>query len=152
MAATASFNVGGQLFTTAKETILKEPSSQLALVVRGVAPSKQDVNGAHFIDRWVTQPSSVGAVGRAACSRHVSATCRACLALPCRDPKHFPLILNWLRDGWCALPSTAEARTELALEARHYHVSVQLQLSVHVPVLGGVAADPSQTSLLLQCV
>jgi hypothetical protein len=34
-------------------------------------------------------------------------------------------VLNFLRDGWCALPTTAEERKELAQEARFYQVGVE---------------------------
>lgn len=40
----------------------------------------------------------------------------------CRDPKHFQLLLNWLRDGWCALPASPEALMELMVELRAYNV------------------------------
>lgn len=34
-------------------------------------------------------------------------------------------VLNFLRDGWCAVPTTAEERKELAQEARFYQVGCQ---------------------------
>ena len=34
------------------------------------------------------------------------------------DPKFFQLMLNWLRDGWCLLPSSPEERMELLHEVR----------------------------------
>jgi hypothetical protein len=39
-----------------------------------------------------------------------------------RDPKHFQLLLNWLRDGWCALPPGPDARQELYVEMMYYQV------------------------------
>lgn len=40
-----------------------------------------------------------------------------------RDAKHFQLILNYLRDGWCSLPASAQERRELLQEVRWYQVS-----------------------------
>ncbi|KAF5836015.1 hypothetical protein DUNSADRAFT_6585 [Dunaliella salina] len=37
-----------------------------------------------------------------------------------RDPKHFQLLLNWLRDGWCSIPHSIEGRRELSAEVKHY--------------------------------
>lgn len=45
------FNVAGQRFTTSSQTLLKEPSSRLALLARGVLPSIKDDTGAIFLDR-----------------------------------------------------------------------------------------------------
>ncbi|KAL6765594.1 hypothetical protein V8C86DRAFT_502207 [Haematococcus lacustris] len=39
-----------------------------------------------------------------------------------RDPKHFQLILNWLRDGWCALPRSSDERAELLAELQYYQL------------------------------
>jgi hypothetical protein len=90
--AVVSFNVGGQTFTTLRETLLKEANSRLALVARGLLAAVRDpVTGAYVLDR---------------------------------DPKYFQLILNWLRDGWCLLPRTAEERRELIQEVRYYQASV----------------------------
>ncbi|PNH08087.1 BTB/POZ domain-containing protein KCTD17 [Tetrabaena socialis] len=85
-----SFNVGGQQFTTAKETLLKEGNSRLALVARGVLSSIKDPSGAILVDR---------------------------------DPKYFQSILNFLRDGWCLLPGSAQERRELLQEVRFYQLS-----------------------------
>ncbi len=41
-----------------------------------------------------------------------------------RDPKHFQGLLNFLRDGWCLLPQSAEERTELLHEIRFYQVLI----------------------------
>ena len=46
-----SFNVGGTLFTTVRETLLKEAGSRLALMARGAIPSVRDAMGVYFIDR-----------------------------------------------------------------------------------------------------
>jgi hypothetical protein len=37
-----------------------------------------------------------------------------------RDPKHFQLLLNFLRDGWALLPEAADARMELMQEVLFY--------------------------------
>ena len=39
-----------------------------------------------------------------------------------RDPAHFGLILNFLRDGTCVLPITAQGLQELLQEAEFYQV------------------------------
>ena len=39
-----------------------------------------------------------------------------------RDPEHFGLILNFLRDGVCVLPVSPEARRQLLQEADFYQV------------------------------
>ena len=39
-----------------------------------------------------------------------------------RDPAHFGLILNFLRDGTCVLPTTAQGLQELLQEAEFYQV------------------------------
>lgn len=44
-------NVAGCHFTTARETVLREPASKLALQVRGVLPTLKDDAGHVFIDR-----------------------------------------------------------------------------------------------------
>lgn len=44
-------NVAGCYFTTARETILREPASKLALQLRGVLPTLKDDAGHVFIDR-----------------------------------------------------------------------------------------------------
>ena len=41
-----------------------------------------------------------------------------------RDPRHFGLILNFLRDGQCVLPPDAGGRRELLQEADFYQVPV----------------------------
>ena len=41
-----------------------------------------------------------------------------------RDPKHFALILNFLRDGFAVLPRDEQALTEIMVEAAHYKVPV----------------------------
>lgn len=51
MATFVNFNLGGKYFTTTKDTVLREPSSRLALVVRGILPSTRDNTDAYFIDR-----------------------------------------------------------------------------------------------------
>lgn len=40
-----------------------------------------------------------------------------------RDPKYFQLILNYLRDGWCLLPLSADERRELMQEIRYYQLT-----------------------------
>jgi len=100
MASTPSFvtfNVAGYRFTTTKDTLLKEPASRLALLVRGVLPCIKDDTGAFFQDR---------------------------------DAKYFQLLLNYLRDGWCSLPATAQERRELLQEVRWYQVSLFAVLPV----------------------
>lgn len=87
--AFVTFNVAGHPFTTSRDTLLKEPASRLALMVRGVIPCSKDDTGAIFLDR---------------------------------DAKHFQLVLNYLRDGWCLLPKGAEERRELLQEIRYYQV------------------------------
>jgi BTB/POZ domain len=44
-------NVGGTHFTTTCKTLMQEPSSKLALIVRGILPSATDDGGHTFIDR-----------------------------------------------------------------------------------------------------
>lgn len=68
---------------------MREPSSKLALQVRGVVPALKDEAGHVFIDR---------------------------------DPRFFPCILNYLRDGWVLLPSSPAERRELMQEVRHFQV------------------------------
>jgi hypothetical protein len=43
-----------------------------------------------------------------------------------RDPRHFQLVLNYLRDGWCQLPKSLEERRELLQEVRYYQVRLLL--------------------------
>ncbi|GLC47961.1 hypothetical protein PLESTB_000044100 [Pleodorina starrii] len=90
--AIVSFNVGGQIFTTLKETLLKEANSRLALIARGLLGGtiRDPVTGAYVLDR---------------------------------DPKYFQLVLNWLRDGWARIPSSAEERRELLQEVRYYQLT-----------------------------
>jgi hypothetical protein len=45
-----------------------------------------------------------------------------------RDPRHFQLVLNYLRDGWCQLPKTLEERRELLQEVRYYQVRPCMKL------------------------
>lgn len=45
-----------------------------------------------------------------------------------RDPEHFGLILNFLRDGVCVLPVNAEARRQVLQEADFYQVHSCLSL------------------------
>lgn len=40
-----------------------------------------------------------------------------------RDPKHFGLILNFLRDGFAVLPRDEQALREIMVEAAHYKVN-----------------------------
>ena len=84
-----TINCGGCFYSTARETILREPSSKLALQVRGVIPVLKDQSGHTFIDR---------------------------------DPRFFPCILNYLRDGWVLLPGSPAERRELLQEVRHFQV------------------------------
>merc|ERR1719191_253107 len=51
-----------------------------------------------------------------------------------RDPTHFRLLLNFLRDGFCVLPEKATELLELTVEARFYGL----------PGLERMAADRSQ--------
>ena len=44
-----------------------------------------------------------------------------------RDPKHFRIILNYLRDGTCALPADEAGILELLQEVEFYQVKL-LQL------------------------
>ena len=39
-----------------------------------------------------------------------------------RDPKHFGLILNYLRDGTCVLPADSQGLQEVLQEAEFYQV------------------------------
>jgi hypothetical protein len=43
-----------------------------------------------------------------------------------RDPRHFGLILNFLRDGACCLPADARGRRELLQEADFYQARARL--------------------------
>ncbi|CAK0787664.1 hypothetical protein CVIRNUC_010886 [Coccomyxa viridis] len=45
-----------------------------------------------------------------------------------RDPKHFALILNFLRDGFAVLPRDEQALTEIMVEAAHYKLEGLKQL------------------------
>lgn len=51
MQGTATFCVGGQFFTTSRDTLNQEPGCRLALVLRGVLPAQVDSQGVFFIDR-----------------------------------------------------------------------------------------------------
>lgn len=116
--ATASFvtfTVSGQRFTTAKDTLFKEPSSRLALLARGALPCVKDDTGAIFLDR---------------------------------DSKYFQLLLNYLRDGWCSMPTTAQERRELLQEVRW----CQVCCSCCVPgmcSIRGVRASPKVVTDLI---
>lgn len=44
-------NVGGVPHTTTRETLMREPSSRLALMARGVLPCATGADGALFVDR-----------------------------------------------------------------------------------------------------
>lgn len=46
-----TLNVGGSPFCTLRETLLREPSSRIALLVRGILPASRDACGNMFIDR-----------------------------------------------------------------------------------------------------
>jgi hypothetical protein len=156
-----SLNVGGVVHTTARETLMREPSSRLALLARGVLFCPVGPDGLLFIDRsprffqtsacgdrrgpqrtrtlCATRQAAVDAVARRghggascmlpqACTQHLvymaahagkavqDARCTpdrrpAC----CRLPR---AVLNYLRDGWVALPKAPEERRELLQEIR----------------------------------
>ena len=57
-----------------------------------------------------------------------------------RDPKHFALILNFLRDGFAVLPRDEQALTEIMVEAAHYKVRC-IQQRVLSPLVVGAAAS-----------
>lgn len=44
-------NVGSMPHTTARDTLLREPASRLALLVRGVLPAQAAPDGSLFLDR-----------------------------------------------------------------------------------------------------
>jgi hypothetical protein len=46
-----AFNIGGQVFTTSRETLFREPSSRLALISKNAVPCYKDQLGTYFIDR-----------------------------------------------------------------------------------------------------
>lgn len=46
-----TFSVGGVHFSTARDTLLKEPTSRLALIARGILPAARDDEGTVFLDR-----------------------------------------------------------------------------------------------------
>jgi hypothetical protein len=50
-----------------------------------------------------------------------------------RDPRFFQLILNFLRDGWCMLPKTADDRRELLQEVRYFQVGCPTLCQSHGP-------------------
>ena len=50
MEETVTFNVGGKVFTTTRETVLREPDSLIAQMLDGRSPAMRDENGAYFID------------------------------------------------------------------------------------------------------
>lgn len=59
------------------------------------------------------------------------------------DPKFFQLMLNWLRDGWCLLPSSPEERMELLHEVRFLQLGgmdawIRSQQLVSSPIRGPV--------------
>lgn len=45
-----------------------------------------------------------------------------------RDPKHFPSVLAYLRDGVCTLPESHSDKLELMRDAQFYGVSSRCQL------------------------
>lgn len=51
LAGTVTFCVGGSFFTTQRATLMKEPASRLALMVKGLLPASQDAQGVYFVDR-----------------------------------------------------------------------------------------------------
>uniref|UniRef100_A0A383VK31 BTB domain-containing protein n=1 Tax=Tetradesmus obliquus TaxID=3088 RepID=A0A383VK31_TETOB len=59
-----------------------------------------------------------------------------------RDPRHFQLVLNYLRDGWCALPKSLEERRELLQEARYYQLAGMEAWVRTQDVLGEAALRP----------
>ncbi|GAX74359.1 hypothetical protein CEUSTIGMA_g1808.t1 [Chlamydomonas eustigma] len=68
-----------------------------------------------------------------------------------RDPKYFQLLLNFLRDGWCRLPSNQDEIQELLNEVRFYQLGnldtwIRSQLVVMAGAKGrsSVAGVPSQ--------
>ncbi|GBF88347.1 hypothetical protein Rsub_01059 [Raphidocelis subcapitata] len=65
-------NVGGVLHTTTRDTLMREPSSRIALMARGVLPCPTTSDGALFIDRsprWFQTSERARTRGRATRSR-----------------------------------------------------------------------------------
>lgn len=50
-----------------------------------------------------------------------------------RSPKHFQLILNYMRDGEVALPDSHKELEELTREAKHYHLEDLVKLCQRSP-------------------
>ena len=49
-----------------------------------------------------------------------------------RDPKHFGLIMNYLRDGFVVLPRSEESLREIMVEAAHYKARPGVLLIAHL--------------------
>lgn len=64
-----------------------------------------------------------------------------------RDAKHFQLVLNYLRDGWCSLPKSQDERRELLQEIRYYQVN-QLLWSPEVPPAGNLPSQDQCSCLM----
>ncbi|BDA49469.1 probable BTB/POZ domain-containing adapter for CUL3-mediated RhoA degradation protein at N-terminal half [Coccomyxa sp. Obi] len=82
-----TLNIGGNLFTTRRQTCLKDSKSLLSRLLCDEGETQRDAEGFIFVDR---------------------------------DPKHFGVILNYLRDGFAVLPRDEQALREIMVEAAYY--------------------------------
>lgn len=73
MSGFVQLNVGGVLHTTSRETLLREPSSRLALMARGVLPCPAAQDGTLLLDRSPRFFQTSEWLPR----RHPSSTCSA---------------------------------------------------------------------------
>jgi len=51
------------------------------------------------------------------------------------NPKYFPIVLAYLRDGWCSLPHNLFELRQLRQEAEFYSISGLLELVDHTPAM-----------------
>ena len=149
MPAPVRVNVGGQVFWTTSTTLTSTTGHYLYNMFKHAAEGGMqgtrllDADGVPFIDRCAGGPGKAHSEQAHYCCQ--CTRCRWASAAPqrtsrlsvdplpptCRDPRWFPLILNFLRDGYVPLPPTLHERQQLRQEALFYGLQarpyVQLQ-------------------------